>query len=115
MTTVVRVVLVTMPDEASAATLARLLVEERLCACVNIVPGVRSIYRFEGKIEDAREVLLVIKTVAAGVGVLFKRLRSLHPYDVPEGLALVVDEGMQSYCEWVAEETTTPVFAVTSF
>jgi periplasmic divalent cation tolerance protein len=101
----VRVVLVTAPTGDPAAALARLLVDERLAACVNLVPGVRSIYRWEGQVCDDREDLLVIKTASDRMEALVARLREVHPYAVPEVLALAVDAGSTRYLEWVLAET----------
>ncbi|HEX6749486.1 MAG TPA: divalent-cation tolerance protein CutA [Longimicrobium sp.] len=95
----------TAPDAAAARTLARALVDERLIACANLVPGVTSIYRWEGRVEEAGEVLVVMKTRAALVPRLLARAAALHPYEVPELLALPVDDGLAAYCRWVAEET----------
>lgn len=100
----VRVAISTAPDADTGARIAQVLVEERLAACVNVVPGVRSIYRWHGAIEDAQEVLLVIKTHAERVSALAERLCALHPYDVPELLALPVDGGLAPYLQWVTEE-----------
>lgn len=100
----VRVAISTAPDAATGARIAQVLVEERLAACVNVVPGVRSIYRWQGAIEDEQEVLLVIKTHAERVAALAERLCALHPYDVPELLALPVDAGLAPYLEWVTGE-----------
>ncbi len=103
-TSSVRVVISTAPDPETGTRIARALVEERLAACVNVVPGVRSIYRWQGAIEEGQEVLLVIKTQAERVAPLAERLRALHPYEVPELLALPVDAGLASYLQWVAGE-----------
>ena len=100
----VRVAFSTAPDEAVAARIARTLVDERLAACANLVPGVRSIYRFRGSVEDEREVLLVIKTRADRVDALAERLRALHPYEVPELLVLPTAGGLAPYLEWVRAE-----------
>lgn len=100
----VRVAISTAPDADTGARIAQVLVEERLAACVNVVPGVRSIYRWQGAIEDEQEVLLVIKTHAERVAALAERLRALHPYDVPELLALPVDAGLAPYLQWVTGE-----------
>jgi len=100
----VRVALSTAPDADTAARIARALVEERLAACVNLVPAVRSIYRWRGRIEDAAEVLLVIKTRAERVEALAARLRALHPYELPELVALPVADGLAPYLDWVAAE-----------
>jgi len=100
----VRVALSTAPDADTAARIARALVEERLAACVNLVPAVRSIYRWRDRIEDAAEVLLVIKTRAERVEALAARLRALHPYELPELVALPVADGLAPYLDWVAAE-----------
>jgi periplasmic divalent cation tolerance protein len=100
----VRVALSTAPDADSAARIARALVEERLAACVNLVPAVRSIYRWQGAIEDQAEVLLVIKTRAERMEALAARLRALHPYELPELVALPVAAGLAPYLDWVAAE-----------
>jgi periplasmic divalent cation tolerance protein len=96
------VVLVTHPDEAGARALVTALVEERLAACGNIVPGVESIYRWQGALEQARECLVILKTTAAEVGRLIERIPALHPYEVPEILALPVAAGHAGYLAWVA-------------
>lgn len=101
----VRVVLTTCPDESSASRLARTLVEERLAACGNVVPGLRSIYRWEGEVRDDPEALLVLKVATSGLAELADRLVALHPYDVPELVALPVERGTAAYLEWVVEET----------
>lgn len=103
-TSPVRVALSTAPDADTGARIAHTLVEERLAACVNVVPGIRSIYRWQGAIADEQEVLLVIKTHAERVAPLAERLRALHPYEVPELLSLEVDAGLAPYLQWVAGE-----------
>lgn len=100
----VQVVLVTAPDAETGAALGRALVAERLVACVNLVPGVRSIYRWEGRVEEDGEVLLVIKTRADRLAALRERVVALHPYDVPEVVALPVVGGSPAYLDWVREE-----------
>ena len=102
----VRVVLLTAPDAASAERLARALVEERLAACVNAVPGVRSFYRWEGRIEDASEILLVVKTRADRTTALAARVRELHPYALPEVLELAAAGGSAEYLDWVRKESS---------
>jgi periplasmic divalent cation tolerance protein len=102
---VAAVVLSTVPDAQVAERVARALVEERLAACVSRVPGVGSLYRWQGEIEEAEEVLLVIKTHARRAPELTRRLRELHPYEVPEILVLPVAAGLSSYLDWVREET----------
>ena len=101
MTEEVRVVLVTAPDTETAARIARALVEERLIACANLVPGIRSIYRWEGKIADEAEVLLVLKTRASACSAVAARVKALHPYALPEVVALPVVDGSEAYLDWV--------------
>lgn len=98
----VRVVLVACPTAETAAAIARTLVEEGHAACGNIVPGVRSIYRWEGQVQDEPEVLLVLKATAARFEALRARVVALHPYQVPEVLSLAVDAGHAPYLAWVA-------------
>ncbi len=99
------VALVTAPDEATAASLARAFVEARLAACVNLVPRIRSIYRWQDRVEDEAEVLMIVKTRRALVAALETRLLELHPYDTPELLVLPVEHGAPDYLAWIAEET----------
>jgi periplasmic divalent cation tolerance protein len=98
------VVLVTCPAER-AAEIARPLVEEKLAACVNIIPGLRSIYAWEGKICDDPEALLLIKTRAALFEALRARVLELHLYEVPEVIALPILAGHTDYLRWLAEST----------
>jgi periplasmic divalent cation tolerance protein len=99
------VVLVTAPTAERAAEMARTLVEERLAACGNVVPGIRSIYRWEGEVQDDEEVLLVLKTTRERFEALRERVLALHPYEVPEVLALPVEAGSEKYLAWLAGET----------
>jgi periplasmic divalent cation tolerance protein len=99
------VVLVTAPTADRAAEIARALVEERLAACGNVVPAIRSIYRWEGKVQDDAEALLVLKTTRARFDALRARVLALHPYEVPEVVALSVDAGSAPYLAWIAGET----------
>lgn len=101
----VRVVLATAPDQDTGETLIRTVVDERLAACGNIVPGVASIFRWDGRVERAAEVLLILKTTEDVVPALQARVAALHPYDVPEILSLAVDDGHEPYLEWVGAET----------
>ena len=97
------VVLVTAPSAETAAEVARALVEEGLAACGNVVPGLRSIYRWQGQVHDEAEALLVLKTERRLLEALKARLPALHPYQVPELLALPVEGGLAPYLEWIAE------------
>ncbi len=97
------VVLTTCPDEASAARIAAELTESRLAACVTRQP-VRSTYRWQGRIEDEPEVLLLIKTLGSRFADLEIRLKSLHPYDVPEIIALPFAAGSAAYLSWLSAE-----------
>jgi periplasmic divalent cation tolerance protein len=99
------VVLVTAPTAEKAAELARILVEERLAACGNVVPGLRSIYRWEGEVHDEAEALLLLKTTRSRLERLRERILALHPYQVPEVLALPVEAGAEAYLAWIAAET----------
>jgi periplasmic divalent cation tolerance protein len=105
MTSDLRVVLCTAPDGGVAERLARTLVEERLAACVNLVPGVRSVYRWEGAVQEDGEVLMVVKTVAARLATLEERLAALHPYDVPEFVALNPEHVSAGYLRWALGAT----------
>ena len=96
-------VFTTWPDLDTARTAARTLVEERLAACGNIVPGVESVYRWEGKVETGADVLVVFKTVIGSYQMFETRLRALHPYQVPEVLALRVTDGLPAYLRWVEQ------------
>jgi periplasmic divalent cation tolerance protein len=98
-------VLVTAPTAEKAAELARTLVLERLAACGNVVPGLRSIYRWEGAVQDEPEALLLLKTTADRFEQLRDRVLALHPYQVPEVVALPVEAGSRAYLEWIAKET----------
>ncbi len=101
----VSLVLSTAPDAEVGARIARSLVEESLAACVNVVPGVRSIYRWQGKVCDDAEVLLVAKVATAGVEALTRRIPELHPYEVPEVIHMEIRGGNEDYLKWVLEET----------
>ncbi len=95
------VCLATCPDGAVADRIARALVEEGLAACVNAVPGVRSTYRWEGRVVSDDEVLLTIKTTADRMDALGARLQSLHPYAVPALVALRIEGGLTPYLRWI--------------
>jgi periplasmic divalent cation tolerance protein len=100
------VVLVTAGSADEAVRIGRSLVEERLVACANVIGPIRSLYRWEGAVEDASEHLLLLKARAADVAALEVRVRALHSYEVPEVLALAVTAGAAPYLAWLAEATT---------
>lgn len=97
------VVLVTAPDAETGEAIGRTLVEERLAACVNVVPGVRSVYRWQGRVLAEAEVLLVIKTRKARFEELERRVRELHPYDVPEVVGVGVEAVSSDYGRFIEE------------
>lgn len=97
----VMVVLVTGPDETTLASIAEQVVGEGLAACVNVVPDVRSVYRWRDGVENEREALAIIKTTREAVAGLQRRVLDLHPYDVPEFIVLSVESGNPSYLDWV--------------
>jgi len=96
-----QIVLTTCPDAAVAERIARVLVEEGLAACVNILAPVRSIYKWRGQIEDTSEQLLVIKSAKAGFPAIRDRLRNLHPYELPEIIAVPIADGLPEYLAWL--------------
>jgi periplasmic divalent cation tolerance protein len=97
------VVLVTVPSPEAGADIARALVEEGLAACGNVLPGVRSIYRWAGQIHDDAEALVLLKTERRLVQALKDRLPTLHPYQVPELLVLPVEDGLAPYLAWIGQ------------
>jgi periplasmic divalent cation tolerance protein len=103
------IVFVTVPDADAGARLGRTLVEERLAACVNILPAVRSIYQWKGAVADEAEALCLIKTGAGRWDALRTRIGELHPYDVPEILAVAPAAGNEPYLRWLIETTGGPV------
>ncbi len=99
------VVYCTCPDQATAERIAETMVNERLAACVTITPGLISIYRWQGQIQRDAEVLLIIKTRSAVYPLLEARIHDLHPYQVPEIIALPVQMGAATYLDWIADNT----------
>jgi periplasmic divalent cation tolerance protein len=97
------VVLTTLPDEAAAESLVQALLDERLIACGNILPGVLSIYRWENELAREREVLVVMKTATAAVERLFGRIPEIHPYTIPELVGISVEAVSGAYGRWVTE------------
>ena len=100
------VVLTTVSSDDEAVRFVRTLLDRRLIACGTLLPGARSIYRWQGKIADEREVLVLLKTRSARLEPLQEAFRELHPYKVPELLALSVDTGLEKYIEWISGETS---------
>jgi len=98
-------VLTTLPSADKAAELAKALVGERLAACANLLPAIRSIYRWKGELQDENEVLVLLKTRAEHLERLKLRILELHPYEVPEVLAVPIEAGYQPYLDWLAGET----------
>lgn len=96
-----QIVLTTCPDQACAERIAQALVEEGLAACVNILPPMQSIYKWKGKIETASEQLLVIKSTLARFPAIRDRLRALHPYELPEIIAVPIADGLPEYLAWL--------------
>jgi len=99
-------VLTTLPADADAGAFARALVEDRLAACVNMLPVMESIYRWEGRIDRDSERQMFIKTSRERVGALWERVRALHPYDVPEFVVLPIVDGNAAYLKWLGESTS---------
>jgi len=103
------VILVTTSSAEEATNIARTLVDEKLIACANIVPTVRSIFRWQGTVCDEAESLMIIKTVAANLEAITSRVKALHSYQVPEIIALPIVDGSAEYLKWVREETESEV------
>lgn len=97
--------LTTLPVEQDALTFARVLVDERLAACVNIMPEMQSVYRWQGNVEQERERQVLIKTTQRCLAALWDRIRELHSYDVPEFIVLRISDGNDVYLRWIAEST----------
>jgi periplasmic divalent cation tolerance protein len=99
-------VLINAPDMETAQRIGRALVEERLAASANAVPGVRSVYRWRGAVREASEALLVVKTASDRLPALAARVRDLHPYELPAVVALPVVDGSAAYLDWIAAESS---------
>ncbi|MGH9338992.1 MAG: divalent-cation tolerance protein CutA [Acidobacteriota bacterium] len=104
--TPVRILFSTIDSFEVAEKIANQLVEERLAACVNIIPKLTSVYKWKGEVEHASEHLLIIKTVERRLNLLMKRLKELHPYEIPEIIAFPIEQGYLPYLEWVVSETS---------
>lgn len=95
----------TCPDAGAAERIAAALVDERLAACVSVLPGIASIYRWQGKVERADEMLLLAKTTRERLAALTARIAALHPYELPEVIAVEAAGGLPAYLAWIAEQT----------
>ncbi len=104
-------VLTNLPDAAAAEALARRLVDARLAACVNVLAPCTSVYRWQGEVETATEVPLLIKTTKAGYAALETAIRDAHPYELPEVVAVDIVCGLPAYMEWIARETEPEIAA----
>jgi periplasmic divalent cation tolerance protein len=100
-----QIVLCTVPDRDTAEEIANILIADKLAACVNILPGMTSVYRWEDRIEQAEEQLLIIKTGSAAYRALQAKIVDLHPYELPEIIAVPVQEGLPAYLGWVIQST----------
>ena len=108
MPTNLQLVLCTVPDRECAEQIAEALVSEQLAACVNIIPGIASVYRWKGRIEKDEELLLLIKTSQGSYESLEQRIRTLHPYELPEIIAVSIQAGQKDYTKWIENSLTTP-------
>ena len=98
-------VLTTLPPDSEPRSFARTLVQERLAACVNVLPVMQSVYRWQGNVEEESEHQIVIKTTRSRLVALWERVQALHPYDVPEFLVLPIVDGNDVYLRWIADST----------
>lgn len=98
-------VLTNVPDEATAEKLANALIEARAAACVNVLAPCRSIYRWQGRLETAAEIPLLIKTTTLNYAQVEEIVRTQHPYDLPELIAMPITNGLPAYLDWLAKET----------
>ncbi|NOX43292.1 MAG: divalent-cation tolerance protein CutA [Gammaproteobacteria bacterium] len=95
------IVLCTCPDKTSASNIARILVENQQCACVNIIPGVESVYQWKGQIESSQEHLLIIKSIKTAYPRIEQHILANHPYELPEIIAVSIEIGLPSYLSWI--------------
>jgi periplasmic divalent cation tolerance protein len=98
-------ILTTLPVDADVVAFAKALVEERLAACVNLLPAMESVYRWEGHVERESERQVIIKTTRERIETLWERVRELHPYEVPEFVVLAIVDGNDAYLRWIADST----------
>ncbi len=100
-------ILCTCPDQATAQNIANQLVDQALAACVNILPGLTSVYQWQGKREISQEHLLLIKTTDAAYPALERAITALHPYELPEVIAVPIAQGLTGYLQWIEQQTVT--------
>ncbi len=100
-------IITTAPDDTNAELIANTLVEQGLAACVNILPGMRSIYKWQGKLERGHEQLLLIKAQQSGYSAIEKQIEALHPYELPEIIAVSIDAGLPAYLDWIGGRMPT--------
>ena len=103
-----QIVLNTCPDKETAQRIAIQLIERQLAACVNIIPAIESVYRWQGKIESDTECLLIIKSQTSCYTELEEAIKSLHPYELPEVLAVPIEAGLPAYLDWINNNTKQP-------
>ena len=99
-----RIILTTTSSQAEARKIARALIEKKLAACVNIIPRIESVYRWQGKVETAREWLLVIKTSQKRAKAVESAIKELHSYDLPECISIAIDGGSKEYLKWLGKQ-----------
>jgi periplasmic divalent cation tolerance protein len=102
-----QIVLCTVPDQDTAEDIANILIADKLAACVNIIPGITSVYRWEDRIEQAEELILVIKTRETVYEALQAKIVDLHPYELPEIIAVPIQNGLPAYLSWLAQSLET--------
>jgi periplasmic divalent cation tolerance protein len=102
-----RIVLTAAGSEEEARKIARTLIERRFAACVNIIPQVTSLYRWQGKVEDATEWILVVKTTSTAFGEVRQAIADLHSYELPECISLLIEDGSPAYLKWIADCVVT--------
>ena len=101
-------IITNLPDRAAAMSLAQKLIEERVAACVNVLAECTSVYHWQGKNESAAEVPVIVKTLARHYGRVEELIASLHPYELPEIIAVPISNGLPAYLDWIAGETSIP-------
>jgi periplasmic divalent cation tolerance protein len=101
------IIISTVADQATAELIARRVLQQRLAACINIIPGVTSIYRWQGEIEKSSELILLIKSRADHIDAITETIRSLHPYQLPEIIALPLTAGLPAYFDWIDNQLDT--------